>query len=78
MGGGEGGGAGGGQLNDFYSQPTSPWVPILLLIQKYIKIRFSIKAPNSYKTAKPKHKNQNHFDKQRRVLIPYSIVYQSK
>ena len=39
MGGGGGGGRGGGErcLKHFYGQPTSPWVPVLLLIQKYIK-----------------------------------------
>ena len=30
-----------GGLKHFYGQPTSPWVPMLLLIQKYIKIRFT-------------------------------------
>ena len=29
-----------GGLKHFYSYLTSPWVPMLLLIQKYIKIRF--------------------------------------
>ena len=35
------GGRGGGGLKHFYSSLTSPWVPILLLIQKHIKIRFA-------------------------------------
>ena len=30
-----------GGLKHFYSYLTSPWVPMLLLIQKYIKIRFA-------------------------------------
>ena len=34
-------GGGGGALKHFYSKLTSPWVPMLLLIQKYIKIRFA-------------------------------------
>ena len=29
------------ELKHFYSRPTSPCVPMLLLIQKYIKIRFA-------------------------------------
>ena len=32
---------GGRGLKHFYSYLTSPWVPMLLLIQKYIKIRFA-------------------------------------
>ena len=36
-----GGGGGGWGLKHFYSQLTSPWVPMLLLIQKYIKNRFA-------------------------------------
>ena len=35
-----GGGGGAGGLKHSYSQLTSPWVPMLLLIQKYTKIRF--------------------------------------
>ena len=34
-----------GGLKHFYSQPTSPWVPMLLLTQKYIKIRFAQRLP---------------------------------
>ena len=38
-----------------------------------------IKAPNSVIASKRKHKNQiNHNDKQRRVLMANSTVYQSK
>ena len=38
-----------------------------------------IKAPNSVNASKRKHKNQiNHFNKQRRVLMANSTVYQSK
>ena len=38
-----------------------------------------IKAPNSVNASKRKHKNQiNHYNKQRRVLMAYSTVYQSK
>ena len=39
--GGGGGGWGEGGLKHFYCQLTSPWVPMLLLIQKYMKIRFA-------------------------------------
>ena len=52
---------------------------MLLLIQKYIKISVRIKAPNSVNTSKRKHKNQiNHYNKQRRVLMANSTLYQSK
>ena len=38
-----------------------------------------IKAPNSVNASKRKHKNQiNHYNKQRRVLMANSTVYQSK
>ena len=32
---------GGGGLKHFYSKLILPWVPMLLLVQKYIKIRFA-------------------------------------
>ena len=38
-----------------------------------------IKAPNSVNASKRKHKNQiNHYNKQRRVLMAFSTVCQSK
>ena len=38
-----------------------------------------IKAPNSINASTQKHQNQmNHYDKQRRVLMPNSTVCQSK
>ena len=38
-----------------------------------------IKAPNSVHASKQKHKNQiNHYNKQRRILMANSIVYQSE
>ena len=53
--------------------------PVLLLIQKIHEHSVGIKAPNSVNASKQKHKNQiNHYNKQRRVLMAYSIVCQSK
>ena len=49
---------GGWGLEHFYSQLSSPWVPMLLLIQKHIKNSVRIKAPNSVNASKRKHKNQ--------------------
>ena len=40
-----------GGLKHFYSYLTSPWVPMLLLIQKYIN-SVRIKAPNSVNASK--------------------------
>ena len=38
-----------------------------------------IKAPNSVNASKRKHKNQiNHYNKQRRVFMANSTLYQSK
>ena len=60
-------------LKHFYSRPTSPWVPMLLLIQKYIKHSVRLEAPNSVSALKRKHKNHiNHYDKQRRVHMANS------
>ena len=74
-----GGWGGGGWLKHFYSQPTSPWVLMPLLIWKYIKNSVRIKGPNSVNASKQKHKNQiNHYNKQRRVLMANSSVCQSK
>ena len=57
---------------------SSPWVPLLLLIQKH-KNSVRIKASNSVNASKRKHKNQiNHYNKQRRVLMANSTVCQSK
>ena len=43
------------------------------------KSSIRIKAPNSVNASKRKHKNQiNHYNKQRRVLMANSTVYQSK
>ena len=42
-------------------------------------ISVRIKAPNSVNASKREHKNQtNHYNKQRRVLMVYSTVCQSK
>ena len=46
-----------GRLKYFYGKPTLPLVPMLHLIQKYIKFG-SQKAPNSTHASKRKHKNR--------------------
>ena len=52
---------------------------MLLLIHKYIKIRFAKKAHSSVNATKWKLKNQiNHYDKQRQLLMANSTVCQSK
>ena len=73
-----GGGVGAGvkallQLDNF------TLVPDATLNTEVHKNSVRIKAPNTVNASKRKHKNQiNHYDKQRRVLIPNSTLCQSK
>ena len=76
--GGEGGGGAGGvkallELANFTLDPDAT------LNTEIRKNSFRIKAPNSVNASKRKHKNQiNHYNKQRRVLMAFSTVCQSK
>ena len=38
---------GGGGVKRFYSRPTSPWVPMLLLIQKYINLDYVVSSSSN-------------------------------
>ena len=68
-----GGAGGGGQLANFTLCPDAT------LNTEIHKNSVRIKVPNSVNASKRKHKNQiNHYNKQRRVLMANSTVYQSK
>ena len=73
-------GLGGGRVKHFYSQTTSPWVSMLLLIQKYIKkIGSRKRLPIQSMPQSENIKNEIiRYDKQRRVLMANSVVCQSK
>ena len=78
-GGGEGEGRSGGAVEALLQLANFTLGPDATLNTEIHKNSVRIKAPNSVNASKRNHKNQiNYNDKQRRVLMAYSTVCQSK
>ena len=74
-----GGGGRGGEVKALLQLANFTLSPDATLNTDIHKNSVRIEAPNSVNASKRKHKNQiNHYNKQRRVLLPNSTVCQSK